>query len=328
MTSPKCHLLVALGLGLCLSCAAPALASGGKGAAAKADSSSSKNESKKTASKKQATTSAEETVREQIKKLEQALASGDLKAVVAAWGPQGNYTDVDGTMTSGRAALEARFGRIFSEDGKQNVALVVDSVRMISRDVALAQGIVRRKNVPFVLGPETRFSMVFDKPNGSWLLESAIETSLTEGASQKQDRLAELSWLIGDWQAEGKGGTARMQAEWVANKKFISCRYQIRKDKDSPVIESRQVIGFDPRLEKPVSWHFDEGGGFGHSTWEHGANRWTVDAEGVEPDGSVTRATNIITLGDKDNFVWQSIDRSINGESIGDTNTLKVQRVK
>jgi hypothetical protein len=231
-------------------------------------------------------------------------------------------------MTAGRAALEARFARILAADGKQNVALVVDSVRMIGKDAALAQGIVRRKNVHFMLGPETRFSMVLDKPNGSWLLESAIETALADGPQGREDSLSALSWLIGDWQAEGKGGSARMQAEWVGNKKFISCRFHVKKDKDSPAIESRQVIGFDPRLERPVSWHFDEGGGFGHSTWVPGANRWTVDAEGVEPDGSVTRATNIITLGDKDSFLWQSVGRSINGESIGDTNTLKVQRVK
>ncbi|MBX9688454.1 MAG: hypothetical protein K2X27_17220, partial [Candidatus Obscuribacterales bacterium] len=128
--------------------------------------------------------------------------------------------------------------------------------------------------------------------------------------------------------AENAGGSVQMKADWAANKNFITCKYELKKAADSPVLESRQVIGWDPRSEQPISWHFDSNGGFGWGNWVKKDKQWLVDASGIERDGSSSSATNTITITDKDNFSFQSTNRSVNGVGFNDTLPLKVHRVK
>ncbi len=262
-------------------------------------------------------------VKAQIALLNKALMEGDAKALAAVWSDDAEYIDEDGSITKGKASLEKRFANIFVQNGKQLVDLVPDTVRFLSSDVALSEGTVQRKEgAP---KPETRFSMVLVKHNGAWLISSATETAL---ASQSAlDPLKDLSWLIGDWSAENNGASVHMKAEWAANKNFITCRYEIKKSAATAQEESRQVIGWDPRTEQPISWHFDTNGGFGYGNWIKKDRQWMVDASGVDRDGSTTTATNILSISDPNSFSFQSVNRSINGVGFNDTVPLKVQRV-
>ncbi len=126
--------------------------------------------------------------------------------------------------------------------------------------------------------------------------------------------------------AENNFGSVHFKGDWAAHKKFIQCRYEVKKSADAAPIESRQVIGFDPRTNEIVSWHFDSNGGFGYGTWAQRDRQWIVNATGVQPDGSTSLAHNLMTLDDNNSFSWQSVDRSVNGISVADTKTLKVQR--
>lgn len=167
--------------------------------------------------------------------------------------------------------------------------------------------------------------MIFVKQNGQWLISNATETPLI--ARGNTEPLNQLSWLIGEWSAEQSGGSVHMKAEWAANKNFIACQYQVQKSADSPKLESRQLIGWDPRSEQPISWHFDSSGGFGYGTWLKKDKQWMVNATGVDRDGSTTNALNVLSIADPDNFSWQSTNRSINGIVVNDTAPLKVHRV-
>ncbi len=133
-------------------------------------------------------------VRAQIAALAKALGDGDAKTVAAMWSEDGDYIDEDGGVTKGRTALEKRFSVLFTQNGKQLVDLLPDSVRFISADVALTEGTVKRKDG--ASKAETRFSMVFSKHNGVWQISSATETALT--VDNSVDPLKDLSWLVGD----------------------------------------------------------------------------------------------------------------------------------
>ena len=61
------------------------------------------------------------------------------------------------------------------------------------------------------------------------------------------------------------------------------------------------------------SWVFDDDGGFGDGAWTREGKRWEIKAAGVQGDGSELTATNIITPVDRDTFLWQSVDRTLDG---------------
>lgn len=271
-------------------------------------------------------TSDDEAITLQLQALSDSLAQGNAKAVAALWAEDGNYIDDDGLEFKGRAAVEKRFAEVFSSDGKPQIECVNNSTRTLAPGVILAEGVVRRKGVRSEAPPETRYSMVFVKRDGAWLITSASERPFVAGPPQNP--LKPLSWMVGEWSAEENGGYVHMKADWVANGNFITCQYETKKSADAQPVDSRQVIGWDPRTGLPVSWHFDSDGGFGYGDWVRKDNKWMVNATGVERDGSITTATNVMSVADPNSFSWQSLNRRVNGIVFADTAPLKVQRVK
>lgn len=264
-------------------------------------------------------------IRAQVAKLQKALADADYKAIGALWSTDGTYTGSEGAEYKGRAAVENRFKDVIAEGGKQLVMLDVLSVRSVADNVAIAEGVVRRKTLPISISPETRFTMVMSRQGGNWLVDSAVETPMTAAASINP--LKDLSWMIGYWSAQNNGGSVKMKAEWAANQNFITCTYETKKSPESPAVDSKQVIGWDPREERFVSWHFDSNGGYGHGTWEKVGNKWVVRAGGMDRDGSVNASTTLLTYTDQDSFTFQSVDRSVDGVPFSDGVPLKVQRI-
>lgn len=266
----------------------------------------------------------EAEIRAQMSIASKSLAEGDAKSLVELWTPDGVYTDVSGATFKGKDALSKRFSDLLSAEGKQFVEFVPDSLRFIAADVACSEGTVCRRDGIEGPTPETRYSMVFVNKDGKWRIASAMETLISAAA---KDPLAELSFLVGEWSAEKDGSSVHMNAEWVANKHFITCKFEFKKSPDSPVLESRQIIGWDPRDQQPISWHFDSNGGFGYGSWLKKDNQWIVKATGVDPDGVTSTAVNLINMTNNNSFSWQSVNRNINGIAFNDSQALKVQRV-
>lgn len=269
----------------------------------------------------------EAQVKQQLAALKQALAEGDAAKTASMWTEDGTYTSYQGEVFKGNKEILARFTDLMSQEGKPLVYFALEGVKKLAPGAALAEGIVHRMGVPSAFSAETRFSIVFVKQGGNWLIKSASETPYTAPVS-KTSPLSELSWLVGDWAAKGKVGSIMMKVDWAANKNFLICTYFTKQNDGTPIPESRQVIGWDPRSQSPISWHFDARGGFGFGQWnKRSANKWLVQASGVDTDGSETEATNVLSIDGKDSFSWQSIDRTINGEALSDTAALQVQRL-
>lgn len=265
----------------------------------------------------------EAAVREQLSALKASVIKGDGKAMANLWTADGRYIDDQGNAYQGRNSLEKNFSQVFQENGKPQVEIITDCVRLPSSNVALVDGIVNRKEGGDLV-PSTRYSMVLVKEKGQWLISSATETPIISSATLNP--LQPLSWLIGDWSAQRDGAAVTMKAEWVPSKNFIHCRFDIKKPGEDPRTEM-QVIGWDPKSEQPLSWNFDSSGGYGQGRWSKGRDGWVVDARGVERNGSVTTATNIYSSTDPSSFSWQSVNRRVDGISVGDTLPLKVERI-
>lgn len=254
-----------------------------------------------------------------------ALARGDEKAVAQMWTLDGTYTSAEGAAYKGREAIQKRFGDVIDQNGPPTVDMVVDGLRFLGTDVAIVDGTVHRRGVPVQFSAETRFALVLQKQKGGWLISSAIETPLD--VKTQDNPLGPLEFLVGDWSAQGPQASLLMKAEWTANKNFLTLTYLAKKADGTIVPESKQVIGWDPRAEKPISWNFDSSGGFGWGHWHKNGDKWVVSASGVTRDGSQTLATNVISVTDKDTFSWQSTGRSVDGEPLSDTAPVSVRRV-
>lgn len=283
----------------------------------------SKKDKKAASSQQQKSVDESASIRSQVKALEKSLGLADAAAVAAMWTTDGSYTNQDGDKWSGRQALQERFAGVFANEGRQLVELAPDNIKMVAPAVAIVEGVVRRRDFSSE-SPATRFNMVLVKQDGAWLISSASETPFV--AQAQEEHLKDLSWLVGEWKLEKNGAYVHLNASWVATKKFLILSYQIKRPGQTQTVDSKQIIGWNPRTEKIVSWNFDANGGFGYGSWLKDGNRWTIEADGVDSDGSATRATNVIAMDGPDAFTWQSVDRSVDGVPFGDTPSLKIER--
>ena len=89
-----------------------------------------------------------------------------------------------------------------------------------------------------------------------------------------------------------------------------------------------QIIGWDPKLGKIVSWHFDAQGGYGKDMWTKDGAKWVIEATGVLRDGSESSSVNIVTPLEPNSFTWQSIKRTLDGVSLPDVLPAKLVKVQ
>lgn len=268
-----------------------------------------------------------DSLRSKLNEMTVALAAADAARLSALWTEDGTYTNEDGQQWKRRAAINRRFADVFANQGRLLLDFIPTSTQTLGDSVAISEGYVKLKGT--AAGKlETRYSIVFQKQADGWLIASASETPYVGAASR--DKLKPLAWLAGDWIVTGAdvkdGSTMRVKAEWAANKRFLHLRYLSSKPGQAEVLETHQVIGFDPRVEQIISWSFDASGGFGSAAWMNRGGKWYVDASGVSADGRATRATNIVTPLASDSFTWQSVNRMVDGQPLDDTIQMKLQR--
>jgi uncharacterized protein (TIGR02246 family) len=262
----------------------------------------------------------EEAIRKATDDLGAALSKGDAKQLANLWTEEGEYIAEKGMSIQGREALEKAYTEYFAKDPKAKVDLSIDSVRFVSRDSAIVEGHARSQKGDAKLPTSSRFSMLRVREGGAWPIALFREWP-DEGTT-----LGDLDWLIGTWTAKTDGGEVKTTYEWDEAKKFIRCSFTIKHKENT--IGGTQFIGKDPRTGDLRSWLFQKDGGFGEARWSWDGKRWILESTGVEADGDEITATNILTPINKDTFVWQSNNRTENGEETPNIPPVKVTRVK
>jgi uncharacterized protein (TIGR02246 family) len=266
---------------------------------------------------------AESAIRSQLSSLSEAATKADAEKMASFFALDGAYINEDGVRVEGRPSLKEHFARNVRPESETAVKLEPLVIRLIGNDAAWIEGTTTRQN-DSGKSIDARFTMLLSNQNGNWIIQSATESSIAPKDSAS--RLTELDWLVGDWVAEQGNSKVRMTAEKVGNGHFFHLRYVITKAGEAPKIDT-QVIGWDPNRDQIISWHFDSSGGFGYGKWRKLANKWVINAEGVEQSGWNSAATNVISAVDKNSFQWQSMRRTADGLTFADTEPLTVKRV-
>jgi len=248
--------------------------------------------------------------------------SGNAKAVAGLWAPDAQYIDESGTEFRGRDAIEKHFAEIFAEHPNANMEIAIGSIRLLGPDVAIETGTARPQGDSS--DPGVKYSAVHVKRDGKWLLANVSESRIVaDNAGAALDR---LSWLVGEWKATTGGKSILTRCDWIADKHFLQRSITVT-EKDQVIQTGTQIIGWDPLQSQIVSWTFDSQGGISQDSWSLQGKDWVSLASSVLADGRTGAARNIIIPQGENAFLWQSVERTLDGLSLPDTAQVRVERV-
>jgi uncharacterized protein (TIGR02246 family) len=272
------------------------------------------------------TDEAKEAIAKNAEAFIEVFHKGDAKALAAFWTEDGDYTDQHGHHMKGRAAIEKAFEGYFSDNKGFKLRINSDSLRFVTPDVAIEDGIT--EVIPANEGPPSRarYTLVHVQKDGKWLLSSVRDAVYVPATNF--DHLRGLEWTIGAWAEEGGNGEVTRKAfSWSENQGFVVGTYSTAF-RSIVLSGGTQWIGWDPLDKRVRSWMFDHNGGFGEGSWTKDGNKWVSKTSGVWQDGNKVTATNILTYVDADTMTWQSKDRTINGKPLPDIKEIKMKRQK
>jgi uncharacterized protein (TIGR02246 family) len=265
----------------------------------------------------------EQAIRATADEFVKAFNAGDAKTIGLEWSDDAQYTDETGQEYHGRAAIEDEYAQLFKEHPGATISVDIESIRFLGPDIAIEKGVARAKLPNGDPDMASHYTVVHARRDGKWVMVVGRDAPYV--SSMDGDYLKGLEWLIGQWKTGTAGQELRIKFEWIADRNFIRNTYTIVKDGKSK-LTGGQIIGWDPRLGKIVSWHFDASGGFGNDVWTKEDAKWVIRATGTLRDGSDSAATNIITPIDANTFTWQSDQRTLDGVSLPDTGPVKITR--
>jgi len=255
-----------------------------------------------------------------------AFNNGDAKAVAGFWTPDGDYTDQIGRKYKGRAALEKLYTKVFAEAKGAKLTIHVASIRLVTPDVAIEEGIT--EVTPADGGPPTAaaFTAVGVKKDGEWYFES-VHDSIARPPSNAE-RFEDLEWLIGEWTGEEtKGESARSSYAWAENKNFIVSNFATTLS-GVPVVGGTQWIAWDAVEKQIRSYSFYSGGGIGEGIWTNNGKSWNIKTTAKAANGKRLSAINVVTRVDADHATWQITQLNVDGKMMPDAPAVKLKRVK
>jgi len=253
-----------------------------------------------------------------------AFNAGDAKAAAGLWTVEGEYIGADGEGQTGRAEIEKSLASFFKANPKAVAEIRIDSVRVMGRGLATAEGVVSLKLPGAETALESRYTAIHILEDGKWLSVSVREW-VPDPATEVTPK--QLEWLIGEWVSKGENGSeVKLVYAWDEEKVFITCKYTVTRD-GMTISKGTQVIGRNP-AGGLRSWLFDSSGTTSDGVWVRDDNRWVNEASGVLPDGTeVTSVSVLIPLG-PDAYTWQTTQREVNGVSVPALPPVKATRVK
>lgn len=253
----------------------------------------------------------------------EAFNKGDAKAVAAHWTTDGELVDEAGRVYSGREAIAAEYASFFQTTPKSRMQVVVDSFKLLSDSAALEEGRTLLEPAPPGSPALSKYLAVHIKVDGKWLMstvrESRVETQSTYGS------LVDLEWLIGTWTAEEHGVKSTSVCRWLGNKSFIERRYTTTTH-DGLTTNGVQIIGWNPLAGHIQSWNFSADGGHAIGVWSPSEEGWQAEVEGATGAGRISTSVNLLRRLDDDAYVWQSVKRTLDGESLPDTDEIVMKR--
>lgn len=249
----------------------------------------------------------------------------DSKSAAADFTPTAEFVTESGTAIRGRDAIERHFAAVFTNLPEARLDLQIESVRLVTSDVAVEEG-----RVEFVAGSgmpveTSRYVALHVFQNGRWWLARTRDFSTMPATLSNHDRLHELEWLIGEWLEEGENTLVATSCQWNGNRNYLMQEFTIRVGTE-PAITGSTRIGWDPLTKQIKSWTFDSDGGYSEALWTRGQDQWVLKSRGVTHLGRSYSGTSILRRVNHATLSWESRDRVEGGVLAADRGPLLVKR--
>jgi uncharacterized protein (TIGR02246 family) len=255
-----------------------------------------------------------------------AFHKGDASAMAALWVADGDYTIHTGRQLKGREAIEKELAAMFAEHKGLRVQVDSESLRFVTPDVAVEDGVTVVVPADGSLPTRNRYTNVHVRKDGKWLLSSARDSPYSPPTNA--EHLRGLAWAVGEWATNGDSGpTTHLAVSWADNQNFLLASLATRV-KGVPVETGTHWIGWDPLAKRCRSWVFDGDGSFGDGAWARDGDKWTVKITSVLRDGKKGTATLVLARVDADTLGLAVKDRTVDGTAIPDGAGMKLKRVK
>ena len=266
-------------------------------------------------------TAEEATIRTTAAAFLDVLNRGDYDAARKFWTEDGNIIDETGHQTNVRDIQRPADGGAKNTNAPPLADVRTSSIRFVTPDVAIEDGTSENASGPSGAPISGRFSVVWVKQNGKWLIDSLREAAIADQSSAS--RIQDLAWIIGDWAEEGD---AAFQASfsWSPGNHFIVGEVRIEpRDQTAHVVTQR--IAWDAAAGTIRSWNFDSDGGFSTGAWARDGDAWVVSTSGVLPDGKRTLGRRVFQRIDENSVLMESLGFQVDGQSVPD---LRVKLVR
>ncbi len=213
--------------------------------------------------------------------------------------------------------------RFFAENPDVRLRVVIDSLRLLNDLTAIEDGRTMVDPPPLGAPGMGKYTAIHVKVDGKWLISTVRESWIETPSTYKN--VADLEWLVGTWVGEQHGAKSESVCRWVANKSFVERKYQVTQT-DGTTTSGVQLIGWNPELGRVQSWNFSSDGGHAVGVWSPRENGWSAEMRGTTGAGLPTTAINLLTRLDDNAYVWQSIQRTLDGRPLPDTDEVVLKR--
>jgi uncharacterized protein (TIGR02246 family) len=271
------------------------------------------------------TAAVEKAVRDTLVAYVEAYNKKDPARMVELFTQDGTLVDSENVATRGREAINQEFTSAFAEPTTYTLDGKTERVRMITPDVAQAEGISRLIS-PREATIANRFLALLARQGDAWKIAEIREYPAPAASVTPYERLKELEWMVGEWVDESEDVQVSTTVRWGQGKACLVRDYSVRI-KDEPATSGLMVIAWDPQTQQIRSWIFNADGGRGEASWTRATDKqWVVKAQGSTGDGQPTSATQVISLVNKDAIRTSSTDRIVGGEIAGDVEDVIMVR--
>lgn len=267
----------------------------------------------------------DKSIRESAAAFVKAYNAHDAKAIAALFALRAEFIDETDRLIKGREEIEKSFTELFKAHPKAAIQVEIDSIRALTPNLAIEEGVVRGTRVPNEPAHISSYIAVHVKVDGKWLVGSVRDFEAPASAYTPHEHLQELAWLVGDWVDESADSTVRTSCRWADNGNFLLQEFSVRIAGRNAMSGTAR-IGWDSLAKQFRSWVFDSEGGHAEGLWIREGNEWVVKSHGVTPAGESASSTNVYRFIDRDTFTWRSYDRVVGGQLTGDFGEVLIKR--
>lgn len=245
-----------------------------------------------------------------------AYAARDTKALGELFTENAEFLDELGVRSIGREAIVERFQQAFDESPEALLESVqIQDVRYIGDSVAVEEGTVLASLSADAPRVENRYAAIHHKgDDGVWRI--AILKDFPRRDLGREEQLAQLNWMIGDWVNEDSQNRVHTSCRPSPDGNFLLREFNVLTN-DGREMSGTQRIGWDPIHKKLRSWTFDSEGGFFSGFWNKTADGWLMTSSGVNAAGETVTSTAIYRIIDSEMLIWQFENLIIGDEVIG-----------